>query len=62
MLPFTLHLPAFVGVLGLAGELLGAYGLARWAFSGRVGALHQRLEQLIDTLEGHLRSQLALRR
>ena len=62
MLPFTLHLPAFIGVIGLAGVLLGAYGLARWAFSTRVGALHQRLEQLIDTLERHLRSQLALRR
>src|SRR6266849_1819585 len=61
LLPFMLHLPVFVGLLGLAGVMAGAYGLARWLFSGRVGALHQRLERLIDTLDGHARSQLALR-
>ncbi len=61
LLPFTLHLPVFVGILGLAGVMAGAYALARSLFSGRVGALHHRLEQLIDTLERHARSQLALR-
>jgi len=58
ILPGILHLPAFVGVLGLVGVIAGAYGLTRWAFSSRVGTLHRRLEQLIDTLEGTVRSQL----
>lgn len=58
ILPYALHLPVFVGAFGVAGVLAGAYGLARWAFSARVGALHQRLELLIDTLEAHVQSQL----
>ena len=61
MLPLLLHLPLSVGFLGLGGVLAGAYGLARWAFSWRVGALHLRLERLIDTLEAHVRAQLAAR-
>ncbi|HYZ90562.1 MAG TPA: hypothetical protein VE620_14800 [Myxococcales bacterium] len=58
IIPFALHLPAFVGAFGLAGVLVGAYGLARWAFSSRVGAVHQRLERLLETLDAHIRSQL----
>jgi hypothetical protein len=59
ILPYVLHLPLYAGFLGLAGVLVGAYGLARWAFSWRVGSLHQRLEQLADALEARVRTRLA---
>jgi hypothetical protein len=60
-LPMLLHLPPLVGVLGLLSVVGSAYGLARWLFSSRVGAIHQRLERLADALEAHVRGQLARR-
>lgn len=65
VLATQLHAPAVACVAGGAAALLGvvggAYGLARALFSRSVGSTHRRMEQLADTLEGHLREVLARR-
>ena len=51
MLPFFLHLPPEVGVLGAGVVVAGAYGLARAIFGRTARGLDRRLDALADRLE-----------
>lgn len=55
MIPTFLHWPVAAGLAGAAAVVLGAYGLARSIFSGRVRSLHRRMDQLADSLAGEVR-------
>ena len=58
MLPRFLGLPWAAGIAGALGVVALGFGLARWIYSSAVGRLHQRMDQLADTLEGRLRERL----
>lgn len=58
MLPRLLHLPVAAGIAGALGVVLGAYGLARWLYTWRAGAVHDAMEKLADQLEARVKESL----
>lgn len=68
IIPFVLAQAGYSPVLGVAGgatgllaTVVGAWAFARWLFVGRARATHARAEQLVETLEGQLRTAIARR-
>jgi hypothetical protein len=52
---WTLGLPWAAGIAGALSVFGLGYGLARWIYTSVVGRIHPRIDQLADTLEGHVR-------
>jgi hypothetical protein len=58
LVPRFLGLPWVAGLLAAAGVIGGAYALARLIYGSAVGRVHRKMDQLADTLEGHVRERL----